>query len=208
MAHPEFHDVFGRVVPTSAALVTVVVSFAALLLGVGPSAAAAQDWPVITLDMSVGQSYGRGGPSYYLNRGGTVSDFTLAWRARPVAGGGLLLGIAAGKQIIAGHDAICHAMPDGVGCRPSYPLIRSVGALIGWESGSPGRAAVRLTSGPTAYRAQEGVGDAIGIQARLDAATPAFHHLALVGSVRGDLLPGFQGDTHALGAFMLGIRVR
>lgn len=166
----------------------------------------AQEGPPVSLDLVVGPAYGRGGAEYQ-NRSGVALDGTLAWRARAVRGGSLLLALSAGRQGGFGSDLTCLPLPGG-GCTPDYPRFRTTGGLIGWEIAHRRGAGMRLMAGPTHYRAEDGGGRALGIQGRIDAATPSVLHLALVGSVRADMVPSYDRHALLLGALALGVRIQ
>ena len=95
------------------------------------------------------------------------------------------------------------------GCTPAYPLFYSVGALAGWQWGRGRDASVRALSGAGYYRAvrRDGGGGTIGLQCRIDLATAALWRVALIGSLRGAVLPSFRGDAHGLGTASFGVRV-
>jgi hypothetical protein len=51
-------------------------------------------------------------------------------------------------------------------------------------------------------------GNAGGVQARVDLATPVLYHVALVGSLSGALVPSFHGETYQPGSIGIGIRIQ
>jgi hypothetical protein len=51
-------------------------------------------------------------------------------------------------------------------------------------------------------------GHAVGVQARVELATPPVARLALVGSARAMYLPAYRGDAYLLQAFGLGLRIQ
>jgi hypothetical protein len=177
----------------------VLVAFAAT-----PLSAHGQRNASPSVGASVGSGYGRGGASFR-NRNTLAADAIVALHARPAPGGAVLIGLAAGWQGSIGGADDCLISPTG-GCVPDFPSITSIAALIGWEGGRPRGATVRLVSGPGYYH---GLGaHTLGLHGRVELATPAPFHVALVGFARGDLLPRLRGDSYALGAAGLGLRLQ
>ena len=159
-------------------------SFLALLIACGlawPTSAEAQRRPTLSLDASGGFGTGTGGE--FRDRAGFALDALAATRVRPAPAGAILAGISAEMQGMPGSGDDCLLTPSG-GCVPDFPLFYSAAALLGWEAAGVSGPSLRLLGGPAYYRADEG-GVALGLQGRLDMATPALRHLALVVSVRG-----------------------
>lgn len=157
--------------------------------------ASGQRWPAVSLDATAGLGASSGGGNFR-SRGAVALDALFGIRLRPAAGSGLLAGLSAGLQgpIHGGDD--CLIAPGGGGCVPHFPLFYSAGALVGWERAGARGPSVRVLAGPAYYRADEG-GRALALQGRLDLATPALFHIALVASLRGAVLPDFRGDALA-----------
>jgi hypothetical protein len=182
-------------------LVILGVSLASALLP-------AQERAPVSLEGSAGVGIGHGS-STFRDRTGIALDATLAWRIRPAAAGAVLVALTGGVQGSPDATDLCTIAPNG-GCVPAYPLFYSVGALAGREWARTRGASARVLAGPAYYRAspRSGGGGAFGLQARVDLTTPALWRVALLGSLRGAVLPSYGGGSHALGAVGLGVRVQ
>jgi hypothetical protein len=170
----------------------------------------AQERPPVSLEVSAGVSFGRGGVTRR-ERNGVALDATLGWRVYPVPNGAVLLALSGGAQGAIGMDMTddCQIAPGG-GCLPDYPSFYSVGALAGWEWALERGASTRVLAGPAYYRGHQRrpdvSGRAIGLQARADFTTPTLRRIALLASLRAAVVPSFRGDTYALGAAGFGFR--
>jgi hypothetical protein len=188
--------------------VTQSLSFLALVLTacvIGrPTDAGAQQRPALSLEASAGVGTGAGGE--FQSRAGFAFDGFIGLRVRQANRGGTVAGLTGGIQgaLASGDD--CLLTPSG-GCVPDFPLFYSAAALLGWEAAGTRGPSLRMLAGPAYYRADEG-GAALGLQARLDVATPALLHVALVASVRGAVLPNFRSDALRLAAAGLGVRLQ
>lgn len=180
------------------------------ILGVGlATPLLAQGRSPVSVEASAGVGLSRGGGTYR-NRMGIALDATLAWRIRPTESGAVVVGLSGGMQGAVGSMAdICVVASNG-GCAPAYPVFYSVAALAGREWGRGRPTFARVLAGPAYYQAgaRDGGGSAVGVQGRVDLATPVRGRVAVVGSVRGAALPSFRGDAHAHGAVALGVRVQ
>jgi hypothetical protein len=87
---------------------------------------------------------------------------------------------------------------------PSFPDFYLIAALMGWENGA---GLVRALVGP-AYVQADFDGRTVGVQGRLDAATPALWRVAMVVSIRPTLIPYYRGDMVGLLAVGIGLRLR
>lgn len=125
-----------------------------------------------------------------------------------VRAGTLVVGAGLGSQGGLGSDLSC--TPDGSGgCRRDFPSFRYVVALAGWEIGAArgGRgASARFLAGPGHFVSDDG--SAIGLQARLELASPAPFGVAFVASARGSRLPRFNDESVTLGAVGVGLRLQ
>ena len=157
-----------------------------------------------SLDVSAGFSTGIAGD--FEARGGVAFEVLPALRVRPAPSGAILAALATGMQGPLASTDDCVPRPAG-GCVPDFPLLYSAAALLGWERAGPRGPSLRILAGAGYYRADEG-GAALGLQGRLDVATPPLLHVALVASVRGAVLPNFRGDALGLAAVGLGLRLR
>jgi len=159
---------------------------------------------VISAEVTVGQSTGRGGV-YGGDRSGLALDGLVSTRTITPARFHGILGVGGG---IEGPDAKsnnCLREPVA-GCVPNFPRITSFGLYLGAEHvGRFGDA--RLMAGPTHYGAAGG-GGALGIQMRLQLATPTVHRIQLVGSARGGFAWNLDRQDIRLGAVGIGLGVR
>lgn len=165
----------------------------------------AQQRAPFSIDASIGAGHGYGGGNR-VDRNGYALDALLAWRARPLTGGGLLLGVSGGIHAPHGGDAICALDSDGR-CIAGYPRITGAGVLTGWERARKRGASLRMLAGP-GYHRVNGSGGALGLQGRVEVATPPWARVSLVGSLRAIYLPSYRGDSYLLRALGIGIRVR
>ena len=162
---------------------------------------AQQSTTQLSLDATIGRSFGNGGGDR-TNRNGPALDALLAWRPR---GAGLhgVLGIGTGVQGRRGADT-CLAIP-GSTCVADYPRIYTLGILLGLEErGKLG--AARLLAGPTHFRV-DGGGGALGGQARLELVSPSLHRIALVGSARYGMVWHLDRQDYQLGAVSIGLGI-
>jgi hypothetical protein len=171
---------------------------------VRPLHVGAQQRPALSLEASVG--FGVGDGSEWRNRAGFALDGLVGLRVRSAPGGAILAGLAGGMQGMPGSGDDCLLTPSG-GCVPDFPLFYSAAALLGWEAARASGPSLRVLAGPAYYRADEG-GAALGLQGRLEVASPAWLHVAVVASVRGAVLPNFRGDALALAAAGFGLRLQ
>ena len=170
----------------------------------------AQAGPTIAVDLTLGLSSGSGGCPARI-RTGLAADAFIASPVKRLARGALLGGMAAGLQgpvQILGTDACYFYEPsDPSPCDPKFPIFYSAVALAGWAAGGPQTGTVRALAGP-GYFVEPDAASTLGLQTRVDLATPSVLHLALVASARGAILPRYQGRTLRLAAFGLGLRIQ
>ena len=176
----------------SAALATIV---AVPLVAQAPSP--------FSLDVSAGAGIGRGGePTGW--HGGLAPAALIAWHLRS-GGRPPLVALGADAQAALGGEDICRPAPGG-GCAQDFPRLYAIGLLGGVEVPN-GDGSLRILGGPAFYWIEER-GRTLGVQARVDFGSTEWRHLAFVMSVRGAVIPRFQGDFYTLGAFGFGLRLR
>ncbi|HEY7770693.1 hypothetical protein [Longimicrobium sp.] len=168
-----------------------------------PAASAQQPFPV-SVDASLSVRTGSGGS--YVNRGGAAADLVVGVNLGPSGAGTLVGAVTAGAQSSMGGDLMCVMDPAG-GCFDTFPVLLSVGALVGVSRSWPSGSTTRVLAGPEYFRGEE-EGGALGLQGRLDASTPLILHTALVLSLRGAVIPRFQGDMLGTTSIGLGLRIQ
>jgi hypothetical protein len=159
----------------------------------GPSAEAG-------LGMYVG-----GGGAYY-RRGGPAVDAVLAVPLGRSSAGTIVAGVTAGISGSMGGDLICEPDPEG-NCLGDYPTFFSLGALAGVQRQMGSGLSARALAGPAYYQSADGP-NVWAFQGRVDVARPLFFHTALVASLRGAVLPSYQGESLSFTAFGLGLRIQ
>lgn len=182
-----------RTLAVLAALCTAAVPAAAQQQSFGPSAEA-----------GLGLFVGGGGA--YFRRGGPAVDAVLAVPLGRASAGTIVAGVTASVSGTMGGDLVCAPDPEG-NCLDDYPAFFALGAVAGVQrqirSGLSGRA----LAGPAYYQSADGP-NVFGFQARLDVAKPLVFHTALVASLRGAVLPSYQGQALGLTSFGLGLRIQ
>ena len=166
--------------------------------------AAAQHPPSFFMEASVGVGLGSGGD--YDHRVGNAADLMLGLRLDDTAAGTVGGALSVGLNGAMAVDLGCRLRAEGDGA-PAFPLLISGGALAGLERRYLQGAAARVLAGPAFYSAVDG-GEAFGLQARVDIASPTFVRTALVASLRSILLPRFDGETLGVTALGLGLRIQ
>ena len=128
-------------------------------------------------------------------------DLTLMFRPRP-SHNAFVFGLnATGIWIYPSND-MCVIAPDG-GCLPGHALFSFGGVLAGWESRG---SRLRVVGGP-AFAVADGPHPALGLQARVEGALPIVRHLSFAGSLRGGLVPNYEGATYSLVGAGIGLRL-
>lgn len=161
------------------------------------------------LDLTLGLSTGSGGGPAR-GRSGLSADVVVAGPVKRPARGALLGGVALGVQgpiRILGSDVCDYGPGEAAPCDPQFPIFFSAAALAGWEVGGRRTGTLRALAGP-GYFVEPDSASTLGLQARVDVATPRVLHLALVASARGAILPRYQGRTLRLGAVGVGLRIQ
>ena len=175
----------------------------------------AQDPRPLSLDATLGGGAGVGGVEVH-SRGGIALDALLGVRLRASGRSAFMAAVSAGFQGALGSGDVCFIGSRGQ-CLEDFPILIPVAVLAGWEGrtgtgASPG-ATIRLLAGP-AYVHLDGDdsagqrGNAAGAQGRVDLATPPLGPVALVASLRGNVVPRFSGQTLGSWAVGLGLRLR
>jgi hypothetical protein len=167
-----------------------------------PRHTAAQQRPSLSVEATFGHVFGYTAGEYLSDRQGIGVDLMLGVRAGAVGKRGIVLGANASLYDGGPHTLICYPATTRDGCIQPFPFFRVAGALVGWENAST---TLRVMGGPAWADAES---DALAWQARLDGALPVVWRLALVGSIRGTVVPSYRGDAVRLFALGLGVRVR
>lgn len=152
------------------------------------------------VEVEAGFSYGLGGD--YRSREG----FSL----------GALLGASAGasrRSVFAlalhadgrlgGSGDDCELRPDG-SCRPDFPILYSLAALIGRSWRNQSRNSLTVLAGPSLHAADEG-GRFAGVSARVQGGIALTGPLSLTLTATGAALPNLRGDLVTLSALNVGI---
>lgn len=181
---------------------TITVLLAACALA-APASAQRTFGP--SADISVGVFAGAGG--YFADRGGPALEGVLAIPVAQARTGTVVAGVTAGISgpLMMG-DLVCINGPDGE-CVPNYPTFVTAGVVAGVQRSIGSRLSARALAGPAYFHDADG-GDTFGLQGRLDVARPLLFRTAIVASVRGSLLPRYQGETLGYATFGLGIRLQ
>ncbi len=179
-----------------------------LLALVAATAAPAQERAPLSFDLGLGVSDGVDGGLRHM-RSGFAGSALVAWRWRHTMAGQPLLALAgSGRTSTMGYEsADCLITPAG-GCASNYPSFQSVALLAGCElSRGPRGASARLLLGPAAFHSAEDA-SALGALGRIDLATPALLHVALVVWGETGVVPRLRGERYRMNAIGLGMRVR
>jgi hypothetical protein len=177
----------------SAALCTIAIPAAAQQPAFGPSVEAG-------LGMFAG-----GGGAYY-RRGGPAVDAVLAVPLGRTPAGTVVAGVTAGVSGSVGGDLICEPDPEG-NCKDDYPSFFSLGAVAGVQRQMGYGLSARALAGPAYYQSADGP-NVWALQGRVDVAKPLFFHTALVASLRGAVLPSYQGESLSFTALGVGLRIQ
>jgi len=174
-------------------------------LVVVPHPARGQQWPV-SIEGTWGMGAGWAAGEYIDRTDGPqlALDVTVAARIKSTAGGGGYVAALSGSAQGAPRDAMCIVRPGHTGCVPHFPDFSMLALHGGWESASTG---LRLTTGPVLL--QDGhFREVFGWGARWNGAAPILARIGLVASLRGVLVPSYDGDPVGLLGFGLGLRIR
>lgn len=152
------------------------------------------------LDLTLGLSTVRGGTIDF--RTGGLADVLAAGRLGQTRHGAVVGGLGV-SGIFGGSGDRCLTLPNG-GCA-GQGNFGVVTALIGIDH-ALGSGSLRLLAGPSYHN---GADDAsVGVQGRIDVATPAFAHLALGLMTRATLLPDHGGATLVIWGVGAGLAFR
>jgi ABC-type amino acid transport substrate-binding protein len=168
-----------------------------------PADAAAQRFGP-SVEASLGVSTGGGG--LYAHRTGGAMDAVLAM---PIAGndrGTVVLGLTGTANGPVAVDDICMVGPDAE-CMDDYPTFMSLGVVAGVQRRLGASLSSRVLAGPAYYQSVDG-DDTFGVQGRVDVAKPLLFRTAIVASLRGSLLPRYEGESLHFAAFGLGLRIQ
>lgn len=168
-----------------------------------PVAAAQRPFPV-SVDASLGLRMGSGGT--YVDRGGAAADLMVGVNLGRAGAGTLVGAVTAGAQASMGGDLICLVGRNGE-CVPRFPVLLSTGVLVGFSRSSSSGATSRVLAGPAYFR-DDHESRGLGMHGRVDVSTPPVLHTALVLSLRGAVLPRFQGETLGTTSLGLGLRIQ
>jgi hypothetical protein len=183
---------------------TVLGLVAAACAAAAPVTAAAQKTFGPAVEASAGAFVGAGGT--FDERGGPAVDVSVAVPLGRMASGTLVAGLTAGISGPLAMTDICRLGPNDT-CMPSYPTFFTLGAVAGVQQAIGGGFSARALAGPAYFQAAESK-NAFGVQGRLDVARPLFFHTAVVASLRGSLLPRYEGETLSYAALGLGLRIQ
>jgi hypothetical protein len=176
----------------------------ASVASVHPQVAAAQDPSELSLDLD--GTLGRSAGGTYADSGFLGLDLLVALRLREISSGAWLAALGIWIMPTIGYGDVCRILPNHSGCLPQFPSLTTWSALVGWESGRPGSASLRLLVGPALYSG--GGSTKTGAMVRVDIATPTLFHFALTASGRGSLMPALPGGATSLWAAGIGVRIR
>lgn len=147
-----------------------------------------------------------GGGGQFFRRGGPAVDAVLAVPVGRAAGGTIVAGVTAGISGTMGGDLICEPDPEG-NCKPDYPAFFALGAVAGVQRQMGSGLSARALAGPAYYQSADGP-NVWAFQGRVDVAKPLVFHTALVLSLRGAVLPSYQGEALSFTSLGLGLRIQ
>lgn len=141
---------------------------------------------------------------------GVAFEAMVGWRHGAKPGMRGLFALSGGTQGSMGSVSSCNPAPGG-GCLADFSRFHSLAALVGWElAGS--RSSLRGLTGLAYYQARtrHGVaGGAMGLQSRIDIASPPVRRVAAVASLRlGVPFQRLEGRKYQFGAVAAGLRVQ
>ena len=175
-----------------------------LAAAMAPAAVAQRSLPV-SVDASLGLRMGSGGS--YADRGGAAADLLVGMPVGRTGAGTIIAALTAGAQAPMGGDLECLLDRATGTCAPDFPVLLSAGALVGVARPGAWGSTTRVLAGPAYFRGEH-EGRGLGVQGRVDVATPAVLHTSLVLSLRGALIPRFQGETLGTTSLGLGLRIQ
>lgn len=150
----------------------------------------------------------RGGDPLERDNNLGVVDLGATFRVYDSRRGSLLVGVNRANYLPHGNDATCPIRPGTTLCVPDYPEFAATSLLVGWQSPRPARGSLRLLMGPGLYRADNrDIGNSLGLQARVDVASPTLWHVSLVTSARAWVVPNAEGTRYRQTMLGLGLRI-
>lgn len=178
---------------------------AALFLAcAAPAAAAAQQSFGPSVEASFGVSTGGGG--MFTERTGVALDAVVAVPLRQASRGTFVAALTASGNGKPTSELVCQVGP-GDACIGQYPTFLSAAIVAGVQQPLGRNASARILAGPGYYQAVDGP-DAWGLQGRVDLARPVAPRTAAVFSLRGSVLPSYQGETLRIASLALGLRLQ
>jgi hypothetical protein len=157
-----------------------------------------------SVEASAGLFVGGGGTFH--QRGGPTIDAVVAVPLARAGTGTVVAGVTGGISGPLTHDLICRQGPDDT-CIPDYPTFASIGAVAGVQRALGSTTSARALAGAGFYQDVDGPGT-VGLQGRVDVAQRLIFRTSLVASVRGAVLPSYEGQSLSFAAFGLGIRIQ
>jgi hypothetical protein len=152
------------------------------------------------LDLSTGGGRVRGGMIDH--RMDVLADVLAAGRVRPMPGGAIVAGLGA-SGIVGGFGDSCLLLPNG-GCAAKGNFM-VVTALLGVDR-AVGAGSLRLLAGPSYHNGDKDA--SVGLQGRVDVASPTFAHLAVGLMTRATVLPNHGDATLVIWGFGVGVAFR
>ncbi len=183
-------------------LIAIIVGFATQLSQ--PVPAPDDRWPV-SLEITMGYGVGGSSGEYRRSGGGPAVDVLVAARLRSTLRGAWVGAVSlAAQPILVSSDDRCIPASDG-GCVPDFPGLPVVSLLGGWETAG---GAQRVMVGPGLTTEVDWRKSKLVWVLRVDGALPMTGRISMVGSIRGTLVPSFQGASFRQGSLMAGLRIR
>lgn len=181
------------------------IVLAAACIATLPDAATAQQ-QTFGPSLEAGAGLFLGGGGTFEQRGGPTIDAVVAVPLARTSAGTLVGALTGGISGPLSYDLVCAHAPNG-GCVPDYPTFASIGAVAGVQRALGESRSVRALAGAGFYQDVDGPG-AMGLQGRVDVAQRLVFRASLVASVRGAVLPRYQGEALSFAAFGLGLRIQ
>lgn len=184
---------------------TLLILVAAGMAAPPADAAAQQRRFGPSVEASLGASLGGGG--LYTHRAGGAMDAVLTVPVASTSASTFVLGVTGSASGPMAVDDICMVGPDDA-CVEDYPTFMSLGVVGGVQRQISPVMSSRVLAGPAYFQSVDG-DDALGVQGRVDVArSTALPRVALVASLRGSLLPSFEGETLRFAAVGVGLRIQ
>lgn len=181
-----------------------LLSLALACTGAVSADAAAQARFGPSVEAGLGISAGAGG--VFTHRAGGAMDAVLAVPLHQTSRGAVMLAVTGtANGPLAGTDDCVFA--PGETCVEGYPAFMSLGVAAGVQRRLGSGLNARLLAGPAYYQAVDG-SDTFGLQGRVDVARPLVFRTAIVASLRGTVLPRYEGETLGFAALGLGLRIQ